>query len=98
MTPADIRLGGGFGIGGFFALLQLDLVEAGAQHVPGLGTVLVLRAFLLAGNRDAGRDMRDAHGRVGRVDVLTTGTRRAVGVDAAVAFVDLDLDRIVTTG
>jgi hypothetical protein len=39
--------------------------------------------------------MRDAHGRIGRVDVLAAGARRTVGVDAAVALVDLDVDRVV---
>src|SRR2546423_2035707 len=39
--------------------------------------------------------MRDAHSRVGRVDVLTARARRAVGVNAQVFVVDLDLDLLV---
>src|SRR5690606_20851363 len=45
--------------------------------------------------RDAGRDMRDAHRRVGRVDVLAAGAGRAVGVDAHFRFRDHDVDGIV---
>ena len=37
----------------------------------------------------------DAHRRIGRVDVLAARARGAVGVDAAVAFVDLDVDLVV---
>jgi len=37
----------------------------------------------------------DAHGRVGLVDVLATGTRGPVGVDAQVALVDVDVNRLV---
>ena len=37
----------------------------------------------------------DAHGAVGLVDVLAAGTRRAVGVDAQILVVDLDLDLVV---
>ena len=98
VTPADIALRGGFRIGGFFALLQLGLVETGTQHVPGLRLVLVLRALLLALHHDARRHVRDAHGRIGRVDMLAAGARRTVCVDAAIALVDVDLDRIVDDG
>ena len=38
-----------------------------------------------------GRQVRDPHGRVGLVDVLAAGAARAVGVDAEVALVDLDV-------
>ncbi len=95
VAPADVRLGGGFGVCRVFALLQLGFVQAGTQHVPRLGAVLVLRAFLLALHHDARGNMRDTHRRVGRVDVLAAGTRRTVGIDAAIAFIDVDLDRVV---
>ena len=36
--------------------------------------------------------VRDAHRRVGHVDVLAAGAARAVGVDAQILLVDLDLD------
>ena len=95
MAPADIGLRGRLGARLLLALLQLGLVEARAQHVPGGGAVLVLRALLLAGDDDAGRDMGDAHGGIGRVDVLAAGARGAVGVDPAVGLLDLDLDAVV---
>ena len=65
------------------ALLQLELVELGAQHIHGLRAVAVLRAVVLAGGDDAGRQVGDAHGRIGPVDVLAARTRGAVGVDLA---------------
>ena len=40
-------------------------------------------------------DVRDAHRQFGLVDVLAAGARGAIGVDAAVAFVDVDLDAVV---
>src|SRR5512138_2976317 len=43
VAPADVGLGVGLRLGRRLALLQLVLVEARAQHVPGLGAVLVLR-------------------------------------------------------
>ena len=98
MAPADIGLGGLLGIGLLFPLLQLHLVESRAQHVPGLGPVLVLGTLLLARHRDARGDVRDAHGRIGGVDVLPTRALRAVGVDPAVRLVDVDDDAVVDDG
>ena len=40
----------------------------------------------------------DAHRRVGLVDVLAAGAGGAVGVDAQVGGVDVDLDRVVHFG
>ncbi len=42
--------------------------------------------------------MRDADRAVGLVDVLAAGAGRAIGVDAAIAFVDLDVDAVVDDG
>src|SRR4029079_1194312 len=86
---------GGFGVRLVFALLQFELIEPRLEHRPGDGAVLDLRALLLARHRDARRDVGDAHGRVGRVDVLAAGPRRAIRVDAALALVDLDVDVVV---
>ena len=52
----------------------------------------MLRAFVLARDDDAGREMREAHRGVGDVDVLAAGAARPVGVDAQVVLVDLDID------
>ena len=95
VAPADVGLGGLIGGGLRLALLQLDLVEPRAQHVPGLRLVLVLRAAGLTDHRDAGRDMGQPHRGFGLVDVLAAGAAGAHGVDAHVALVDVDLDRVV---
>lgn len=92
MTPADVGLGGLVGGGLLFALLQFDLIEPRAQHVPGLRLVLVLRAPGLTDHRDAGRNMRQPHRGLGLVDVLTAGATRAHGIDANVGLGDIDLD------
>ena len=85
MAPADVGLGGVGGVGLGLALLQLGLVEPRLELLHRLGPVLVLRALVLAGDDDAGREMGDAHRAVGGVDVLPAGARRAVGVDAQLA-------------
>ena len=58
-------------------------------------SVLVLRALAVGVHGDAGRDVRDAHGGLGLVDVLAAGAARAHDVDAQVLLVDLDLDGLV---
>jgi hypothetical protein len=65
------------------------------EHVPGGRPVLVLRALLLARHHDPRGVVGDAHRRVGGVDVLAAGAGRAVGIDPAVRFLDLDLDPVV---
>ena len=65
------------------------------QHRHGLGAVAVLRAVVLALHHDVGRQVGDAHRRIGLVDVLAAGAGGAVGVDAQVGRIDLDLDGVV---
>src|SRR5437867_1925106 len=78
---------------GLLLLAALDVQQARAQHLQGLRFVLVPGFLVLAGDDEAGRQVRHAHGRVGRVDRLTTGTRRAEGVDAQLlGLIDLELD------
>ena len=55
----------------------------------------MLRAFGLALHDGIARKMRDAHRAVGAVDMLPTGTRGAVGIDAEVFFVDFNMDVVV---
>ena len=55
----------------------------------------MLAAIILTGDDDARRDMGDADGAFRLVDVLTTGTRRPVGVYLQIRGVDVDLDGIV---
>jgi methyl-accepting chemotaxis protein len=60
-----------------------SLMRAAARR-HGLCLVAVLRAVVLAFDDDAGRQVRDAHRRIGLVDVLTAGTRGTEGVDAQI--------------
>ena len=42
--------------------------------------------------------MRDAHRGIRRIDVLAAGARRAIGVDAAIGFLHVDVDLVVDDG
>ena len=95
MAPADVGLGVLELLLLGLALAQLGLVQARLQHRHRLGAVAVLRAVVLALDDDSRRDVRDAHRRVGLVDVLAAGARRPVGIDAQVGRVNLDLERVV---
>src|SRR5665648_303129 len=69
----------------------LAIHQLGLEHAHGHGLVLQLRALVLALHHDVGGEMRDAHGGAGLVHVLPAGAARAVGVDAQVVVVDLDV-------
>ena len=73
-------------------LLLRDREQAGAQDAHRGLLVLQLRLLVLAGDHDAGGQVRDAHRGVGGVDRLAAGTGGAEDVDAQVVRVDLDLD------
>jgi hypothetical protein len=69
----------------FAGLLVLGgLEQTGAQHDQRLGAVLDLALLVLHGHDDAGRQVGDAHGRVGRVHALPAGTGGTVDVDLEV--------------
>ena len=55
--------------------LSFFVHHARLQERHGARAVLVLRAFVLAFDNDAGRQVRQAHRRIGLVDVLTAGAR-----------------------
>ena len=55
----------------------------------------MLRALGATDHDDAGRRVGQAHGGVGRVDVLPARARGAIGVDPQFAFVDLDVDIVI---
>ena len=76
----------------FLLLAQFHLVEPRAQHLHGLRAVLDLRFLVLLGHDDAGRDVRDAHSRVRRVDALAARSARAERIDAQIFFVYLNVD------
>ena len=60
--------------------------------------VLGLRPLVLALGHDAGRDVRQADGRVGLVDVLAAGARGAERVHPDLVPVELDLDVALDLG
>ena len=74
VAAADQR----FALGGNLAVrfLLLFVLDARGQHAHCLRLVLVLRAAVLAFDHGAGRQMGDAHGGVGLVDVLAARTAR----------------------
>src|SRR6267154_1086420 len=98
VPPLDVGLGGFELVPVGLELAQLQLVQARFQHRHGFRAVAVLRAIILALYHDARRQMRDAHRRVGLVDVLASGSRCAVGVDAQIGGIDLDLYVLVDLG
>ena len=79
-----------FAVGVGFVLRGLQ--QPGAQHPQAGLAVLQLALLVLHRHDGAGRDVRDAHGRVGGVDALPARAGRAEHVDAQVVRVDLDLD------
>ena len=68
--------------------LQLAVEQARGEHRHRLRAVAMLRAVVLAFDDEAGRQVRDAHRRIGLVDVLAAGARRAERVDAQVGGID----------
>ena len=95
MTPADIGFGVLEHLGGCVALVHLEFVQLGLQHLHGGRAVLVLAALVLASHHDAAGQMRDAHRRLGLVDMLAAGAARAIHVHPQIRRVDLDIDALV---
>src|SRR3954466_1947079 len=77
-----------------FALFaELHVVQPGSQHRHRLGLVLVLALLVLDLDDEPRREVRDAHGRVRRVDGLAARARAALDLDPEVALlVDVHLD------
>ncbi len=90
-SPGDVLLGAVEGLGLLLLLPQLQLIEAGFQHLQGHGAVLVLGPLVLALHDDARGIVRDAHCRLGPVHVLAPGPAGPERVDLQVRFLDLDL-------
>ena len=97
-AEGDVLLGAADLIELGLLLFQLQVVEPGPQHLHGHVAVLVLRPLVLARDHDAGRQVGDAHRRVGLVDVLAAGAARSVGVDPQVLLVDVDVDVVLDLG
>src|SRR5438046_1137610 len=66
--------------------------QPGPEDLERLDLVLQLRLLVLAFHFEAGRQVRDAHRAVGRVDALPAGAAGAEHVDAQVLVIDLDVD------
>src|SRR5580658_5245136 len=79
-------------------LLEFVFIEPRAKHLHGFLFVLMLRALVLASCHKSSRKMRDSHGGVGGVDVLSALSAGTVGVDAKLVGLDVDLNRVVDFG
>src|SRR5262245_41391157 len=73
-------------------LLELDVVEPRFQDAHRRIAVAMLRPFVLTRDHEAGRQVGNADGRIGDVDVLTTCTARPEGIDPNVLVVNHDID------
>ena len=58
----------------------------------------MLRALVLTLNDNPAGNMGNAHGGIGRVDVLAAGASRSIGVNAQILFVDVNFDVFVDFG
>ena len=92
MAPAHVGLGVFQLLLCFLLLAQLEVIQSAAQPLPRYIAVAVLAASVLALHHDAGGDVRQAHGRVCLVNVLTTRAAGTEGVHAHIGWVDLDLN------
>src|SRR4051794_434245 len=72
-------------------LLAAALEQLGLEHHHRRGLVLQLAALVLAGDDDAGGQVRQPDRGVGGVHALAAGPRGAVDVDAQVLLVDVDV-------
>ena len=75
--------------------LDLKIIQACFQDAHRIGFVLVLRTLTLADYHNPGFQMRQTHGTIGTVDVLTAGTAGAEGVNAQIAVGNDDIDIII---
>src|SRR5487761_674519 len=94
-TEVYVELGV-FNLAGFDATLgQLVLIQTGAKNLHRYGTVFMLRALVLALNDDVGRQMHDAHGRIGHIYMLSAAATGAEGINPQIILADVDFDAVV---
>src|SRR5258706_9342219 len=74
-------------------LLDLLRLDARREHAPRLLGVLVLAPAVLALPHAPRGQVGEANRRIGLVHVLAAGAARAIGIDANVRWVDLDIGR-----
>jgi hypothetical protein len=89
-APGDLALLAADGRELLLALLALELGELRLEQRHRRRLVLQLAALVLAGHDDAGRQVGEPDGRVGRVHPLPAGPRGAVHVDAQLVVGDRD--------
>jgi hypothetical protein len=79
-----------------FQLLRLVpkelLVESSSEDLEGCRTILNLWSMALRVDGDAGGEVCDADGWLGRVHMLTTGSRRTLRLNLQVSWIYLNLD------
>ena len=79
---ADLRL-----LGELFLLRDVEQFRLEQRH--GAGTVFVLRALVLTLDHQTAREVRQAYGGIGLVDMLSTGARGTISIFSDVGFADL---------
>src|SRR5437667_7483405 len=89
---AGLDLPAAFGGESGLALFLLLLVQARAENAHGFGAILDLRFFVLLGNDEYTRNVRDAHGGVCGVDGLAAGAGRTERVDTQILGFDFDIN------
>src|ERR1044072_3738089 len=89
VTRADEVTSVGAELGVFF--IDFGLEQAGAQDTHSFVFIFGLGFFVLVGDDQAGRQVGDAHGRVGGVNALAAVATAAKHVDFEVAGVDFDV-------
>jgi hypothetical protein len=94
-TEGDLHLARFHGIQLGALLLQLEVIQPRLQHLHGDFPVADLAALVLAGDNESTRKVGDADRGIGHVDVLSSRPAGAVGVDAEILVLDLDLDVVV---
>ena len=95
MTPADIGFAFLQRLFFLIAFAHFLLIQTRFQHQHGFRAIAMLGAVVLALHHDIGGKVRNAHCRIGLVDVLAARARRAISVDAQIRRVDLDVDGFV---
>ena len=96
VAGADLRLA--FGGQLVVLLLALEGQQPGAEDAHGLVVVAVLRALVLAGDDQARRQVGQAHGGLGLVDLLAARAGRAEVVDAQLLGRDDDFAGLLDLG
>ena len=77
------------------ALFAIPFMEPRTQQLHRNLAVFVLRTFILALHDNPGRFVRNPHGRIGDVDVLSARAARPVAIDAKLFGLDVHFHRVI---